>query len=261
MKWPLSNTLDSLDSKCTNCNPRSGQTIFKNNNGGSSPDWIKVLLPCAAVGTVVFVVTHVYRNYVRRIPTSSHIQPHFLRRRSVFGRVTSVGDGDNLRVFHTPGGMLTGWGWLPGRMIPVTRKDLKDQTVHIRIAGVDAPEGAHFGRTPQPYSAEALEWLKNYVCGRNVRAYVHSKDQYDRVVANVKVRKGFFRKDVGLEMLKAGMATVYEAKTGAEFGNLRAEYELAEAEAKKKRIGLWSQSKRRLVSPHTYKKALRLNGE
>jgi endonuclease YncB( thermonuclease family) len=81
--------------------------------------------------------------------------------------------------------------------------------IHVRIAGIDAPEGAHFGRTPQPYSAEALHWLKNYLGGRRVRVYVYSKDQYDRVVASAKVRKGLFRRDVGLQMLKAGMATLY----------------------------------------------------
>jgi endonuclease YncB( thermonuclease family) len=80
--------------------------------------------------------------------------------------------------------------------------------VHVRIAGVDAPECAHFGNPPQPYSEEALEWLKDYVGGRRVRAYLHSKDQFDRVVATVMVRRGLWKRDVGYEMLKAGMATV-----------------------------------------------------
>lgn len=83
--------------------------------------------------------------------------------------------------------------------------------MHIRLAGVDAPEGAHFGNKAQPYSAEALAWLKAYVADRRVRAYLHSKDQYDRVIATVTVRRGFAlrRRDVSLEMLKAGMATVF----------------------------------------------------
>lgn len=68
----------------------------------------------------------------------------------------SVGDADNFRLYHTPG---IGWNWpLKFRRIPSTSKgerlyltedfrlfnlcvaDLKDQTLHIRIAGVDAPE-------------------------------------------------------------------------------------------------------------------------
>lgn len=43
-------------------------------------------------------------------------------------------------------------------------------------------------------------------------------------------------------MLKRGLATTYEAKTGVEFGSTEIEerYRLAEAEAKKKNVGLWS---------------------
>ena len=114
---------------------------------------------------------------------------------------------------------------------------------------------------------------------RRVRAHLHSKDQYDRVVATVTVRRGLAlrRRDVSLEMLKAGMATVsvfsrtsgfgcranvwwrrrYEAKTNAEFGGRRAQYEEAEARAKKMRVGLWRQPKRLRVSPHEYKMQLR----
>ena len=72
--------------------------------------------------------------------------------------IGSVGDADNFRLYHTPG---IGWRWpLKFRRIPVGRgarawmlvfgtcraeqmsavADLKDQTIHIRMAGVDAPE-------------------------------------------------------------------------------------------------------------------------
>ncbi|KAI6020514.1 hypothetical protein EDC04DRAFT_2738026, partial [Pisolithus marmoratus] len=52
-----------------------------------------------------------------------------------------MGDADNFRSYHTPG---IGWRWF--RRVPTLAKDLKDQTIHIRIAGIDAPEGGHFGR-------------------------------------------------------------------------------------------------------------------
>ncbi|KAF8245938.1 SNase-domain-containing protein [Wilcoxina mikolae CBS 423.85] len=241
MKWP----------------PWSFSTTNSHDNHRPSYTSPEFIIACIAASTSALLGAHVYRNYVRRIPTASHISPRLLRRRSLFGHVTSVGDGDNFRVFHTPGGRLLGWGWLPGRKIPTARKDLKDQTVHVRLAGIDAPECAHFGNKAQPYSAEALAWLKAYVGDRRVRAYLHSKDQFDRVVATVKVRRGLQRRDVGLEMLKAGMATVYEAKTGAEFGNMRSQYEEAEARAKRMKVGLWRQPKRLRVSPHEYKQALK----
>ena len=78
----------------------------------------------------------------------------------------------------------------------------------MRIAGIDAPECAHFGRASQPFSGDALAWLRAALAGRRVRARLHSVDQFGRVVASVTVRRGLWRRDVGLEMLRAGMATV-----------------------------------------------------
>ena len=108
---------------------------------------------------------------------------------------------------------------------------------------MDAPEGAHFGRPAQPYSGEALEFLTHYLMGRRVRAYLYRRDQYERVVARVIVRRfWFFKRDVGVEMLKRGLATCYEAKFGAEFGGREIEYRIAEAKAKALRKGMWSGS-------------------
>lgn len=49
----------------------------------------------------------------------------------MFGTVTSVGDADNFRLFHTPGGRLTGWGWLPGRQVPTEKGQLVGKTVRL----------------------------------------------------------------------------------------------------------------------------------
>ncbi|KAJ3534198.1 hypothetical protein NM208_g7641 [Fusarium decemcellulare] len=166
-----------------------------------------------------------YANYLRRIPGSAYVRPNFFRNRSLFGRVTSVGDGDNFHLFHTPGGRAVGWGWL--RKIPETRKELKNRTISIRIAGIDAPECAHFGRPAQPYSAEALTWLSNYVLNRNVRAYIYKRDQYERIVATVQVR--------------------------SEFGGMKELYEKAQAKAKRKRKGMWSIKASEFESPRDYK--------
>jgi endonuclease YncB( thermonuclease family) len=85
-----------------------------------------------------------------------------------------------------------------------------------------------------------MEWLTNLILNRRVRARIYRRDQYDRVVAQVYVRRWLFRKDVGLEMLKLGLATVYEAKTGAEFGRSEAVYRAAEEKAKEQHVGLWT---------------------
>ena len=86
-------------------------------------NWIA---PVAAAGLTLGIWTF-YQTYLRRFPGTDHIAPGFFRRRSLLGKVTSVGDGDGFHMFHTPGGWLAGWGWL--RRIPTDRKELKGHTV------------------------------------------------------------------------------------------------------------------------------------
>ena len=118
---------------------------------------------------------------------------------------------------------------------------------------MDAPELAHFGRPSQPFSQDALDWLTKYIMHRRVRAYIYKKDQYDRAVATVYVRRWLLRRDVGLQMLRMGLATVYEAKAGAEFGELEGKYRSAEQWAKLKRKGMWGGSQKDFESPRDYK--------
>ncbi len=119
--------------------------------------------------------------------------------------------------------------------------------IPVRLAGVDAPEASHFGNPAQPFAGEALSFLQNYILGKRVRAYIYKRDQYERVVATVFVRKPpfFLRKDVGLEMLRRGLARTYEAKTGAEFGGEGTEkkYHETQVEARRKGRGLWADEK------------------
>ena len=54
-------------------------------------------------------------------------------------------------------------------------------------------------------------------------------------------------------MLKKGLATTYEAKTGAEFGGLEAKYKAAEAKAKEQKLGIWGGKPEHFESPRDYK--------
>lgn len=72
-------------------------------------------------------------------------------------------------------------------------------------------------------------------------------------MATVYVRRFLLRKDVGLEMIKRGLATTYEAKSGAEFGGRKEVYERAQAKAKQKRMGMWSGKPSEFESPREYK--------
>ena len=112
-------------------------------------DWFKwtspdILLPTAILTSVALISVHVYRSYLRRIPGAASISVSYFRKRSLFGKVTSVGDGDGFRLFHTPGGRLTGWGWMPWRKIPEGRA-LKDRTVCIHFP-LQIPPWRHLDR-------------------------------------------------------------------------------------------------------------------
>ena len=60
-------------------------------------------------------------------------------------------------------------------------------------------------------------------------------------------------------MLKQGLATVYEAKAGSEFGHLEEKYRKAEWWAKVRKKGIWAGKKSEFESPREYK--TRTSGE
>ncbi|EMC94984.1 hypothetical protein BAUCODRAFT_72309 [Baudoinia panamericana UAMH 10762] len=205
----------------------------------------QTIIACTITSAATLLLVHAYKTYLRRIPTVEYLKPSIFGKRSLYGFVTRVGDGDNFHLFHTPGGRLAGWGWLPGRRVKAMMQEkgrLKGQTVHVRLAGVDAPELAHFGHPAQPFGKEAREWLESYILGRYVRAYAWRRDQYERVVATVYCRRWVvWRLDVGEEMLRQGLATVYEAKAGAEFGGREKRYREVEGWAKRRKVGMWTE--------------------
>lgn len=102
MQWPPWSSNASND-----VNARKRETSDRDQ--APSIDWsyytdARTVIATLVLTTTSLAVVHVYRTYLRRIPEVASIQAGFFRRRSLFGRVTSVGDGDNFRLFHTPGG-------------------------------------------------------------------------------------------------------------------------------------------------------------
>ncbi|KAF2771953.1 SNase-domain-containing protein, partial [Teratosphaeria nubilosa] len=207
-----------------------------------------------------------YNKYCRRYPTVDSLNVPRFRGRSIYGYVAHVGDGDNFRLYHMPGGRLLGWGWFPGRRVrdfDTERWWWSKTTIHVRIAGIDAPELSHFGKDAQPYGQEALDWLKGHLLHTHVRAYPYSRDRFDRVVSTVYQRRLlFFKSDVGYNMIRSGLATVYEAKVGSEFGGKEDEYRAAEAYARQRKVGMWQKAglvgrllgkKQSLETPREYK--------
>lgn len=235
-----------------------------------------ILIPTLTLTTSFLAAFYLYTTFLRRIPTSGQVPDSYLKRRSMFGYVTSVGDPDNFRFFHTPGGRLAGWGWL--RPLPKLNQrgrgpaaragkspgllglrsqsppqSTTSQTLHVRLNGVDAPECAHFGKPAQPYSDEALAWLRSYLLGKRVRIFPLSKDQYQRTVCEARVWTWTGRKNVSAEMLRRGWATVYEAKSGVQFNGHEAAFRRLEGQAKRKRKGMFVNGEAGLETPREYK--------
>ncbi|KAA8917825.1 hypothetical protein TRICI_000027 [Trichomonascus ciferrii] len=212
----------------------------------------EVLYPTTILTSSFLGGFYLYRMYFRRIPNSRRIPDYFFKRRKMVGRVTSVGDADNFHFYHTPGGVFAGWGWL--RHAPVNKRGLGDQTIHVRLCGVDAPEGAHFGKPAQKWSGEALQWLRGTLLGKRVVLLPLSRDQYQRTVGEATIWTWLGRRNVSAEMLKNGWAVVYEGKIGSEFNGNEEWFRQLEAEARKKRIGIFQGKKKDFISPGQFKR-------
>ncbi|VEU19762.1 DEKNAAC100718 [Brettanomyces naardenensis] len=239
----------------SNASSDSSQADGISGRGSSPPGRVEASFILYGVGTALAVIGghRFYRRVLCRIPTSLDIPRQDYRRRYLCGKVTSVGDGDNFRLYHLPGGIFAGWGWL--RKVPEVNqfRQLKNQTIHVRLCGVDAPERAHFGKPAQPFGDDALEWLRSYILGRRVYVKPLHMDQYNRTVSKVKVLKWNGYRDVSAEMIKAGMGTVYEAKMGAEYDGNEALYRKYEKRAKNKKKGMWTIPPKKRMSPREYK--------
>lgn len=124
MRWPWSSSKTEKDK----------QSLVSSDNFPIATDWShyrdpRNIIPVVVLTGSVFLVSTFYRSYLKRVPQAINIDPGFWRKRSLLGKVTSVGDADNFRIYHTPGGRLAGWGLLPWRRVPVTTKELRDKTV------------------------------------------------------------------------------------------------------------------------------------
>lgn len=125
MQWPGSGTDD--DKK--KVQPKSWLDSWSSENWRTTLTDPRSVVPAVAAAITSVAAVRLYKTYLRRIPSVNHIKPQYFRQKGIFGRVTKVGDADNFRLYHTPGGRLAGWGWLPWKRVPAKREDLTNQTV------------------------------------------------------------------------------------------------------------------------------------
>jgi endonuclease YncB( thermonuclease family) len=119
----------------------------------------------------------------------------------------------------------------------VTCIDLEGRPQKIRLLGIDAPE------YDQPFGRESRATLDRKLVGRRVRVEGRARDQHGRLLGTLWIDD----RDINREMVLDGQAWV--------FGGFAPDEELlaAEADARKGRRGLWSDS--RPVSPAEWRSA------
>ncbi|WP_246167820.1 thermonuclease family protein [Propionivibrio limicola] len=119
---------------------------------------------------------------------------------------------------------------IPCRVVGVTDGDTltclteEKQQIKVRLAQIDAPEKA------QPFGQRSKQALSDLVFQKDVVLEKETTDKYGRMVAKV-LKDG---KDVNLEMVRQGMAWVYD-----QYAHDR-EYFAIQQVAKSSRAGLWS---------------------
>uniref|UniRef100_A0A7S1EQF4 TNase-like domain-containing protein n=1 Tax=Timspurckia oligopyrenoides TaxID=708627 RepID=A0A7S1EQF4_9RHOD len=213
------------------------------------------------VAAIAFVSVALYRG-LYQVKSAEYITQSMLNRRAkLSGVIVKVGDGDNFRMLHTPS-LRRIFNWFKRNSVANETRKLSETTIHVRLAGVDAPECAHFGQVGQKHGPEALEWLRNRIQGKRVTIQVLKRDQYERVVATAWVKPSWWRRqqDVSYELVRAGYGVVYRGGTAVYNGALK-RLESAERIAQKARRGMWVDGVDAVVGPQQYKKALKLGLE
>lgn len=221
-----------------------------------STDYLNGSIDTLLTTTTIAVLLYSLHLSSRRYRTVDDIPISLVRRQGrINALVTSVGDGDNLRVRH-----------IPIINIPSLFRKPDKRTISIRLAAIDAPECAHGIRPGQPYGTEAKQWLNRLANGKQVHIHLHSIDQYRRVIGTVFVKHenpvlkalGLASKNAGLELTRAGYATLYKG-ANAKYGGSRrlAQYIRAENSAQLHRRGMWKTPREELVLPGEFKKMIR----
>ena len=166
---------------------------------------------------------------------------YFSDHKVIFGRVERVVDGDTIRVRHCP--------------LTCSERDkntkLSDSTLTIRMYGIDSPELHKQKSDPpsQPFAEEAKEFTSSLVLDKIVQIKLLEKDKYSRAVGKVQT---ILQQDVSLELAERGLATMYKG-VGADYDGKREVFEALQADAKRKKLGVWSLGDQ-MVSPAEFKR-------
>jgi len=192
----------------------------------------------------------------------------FLKNRDIYGRVERVIDGDTVRIRHCPYSFycenrMTNKGLTISSRKPVLvpPKRIYDSTLSIRLYGVDCPEiqkRSNADSPSQPFGEEAKQFASNLVLGEKVKVKLLSKDRYGRAIGKVETPRSYLffgKKDLSIELIRRGLATLYTGG-GAQYDNNLDILQTKQAEAQKGKRGIWSLGED-MISPADFKRQQR----
>ncbi len=147
------------------------------------------------------------------------------------GKVVAVTDGDTIKVL-----------------------DSNNVQYKVRLTGIDAPEKS------QPFGNASRNYLASMVAGKNVRIESSKTDRYGRVLGKVWVQPSDCPScgktlNANHAQILSGMAWWYRYYAKDQSPEDRGRYESAENEAKKRKLGLWSESN--AIPPWAWRKGQR----
>jgi endonuclease YncB( thermonuclease family) len=119
-----------------------------------------------------------------------------------------------------------------------------DETIKIRLDGIDAPE------LKQPFGQASKQAMSGLVFGQTVTVKPDKKDRYGRLLARVEIGG----KDASLTMVELGMAHWYE-----QYAKRDSQLQSAQTQAKTARRGLWSDPN--VQPPWEFRKRPQTKGE
>ena len=137
---------------------------------------------------------------------------------TISGKVVGVSDGDTVTVL-----------------------DANREQFKIRVSGIDAPEKA------QPFGQRSKESMSALVFGKDVDVRWNKRDRYQRIVGKVMMADPNCRMtqcpktlDAGHTQVTVGLAWWYRKYAKEQSPEDAQRYEVAEQEAKSRRVGLWA---------------------
>jgi endonuclease YncB( thermonuclease family) len=175
---------------------------------------------------------------------------YFKDKKEIKAIVVKITDGDTFRVRHVS----------RSRPNAEFEGNLKDHTIAIRIAAVDAPETAKFGEEGQKHGEIAKNFVSERLMGKRVTIKLLARDQYSRVLGLVTYRDNTIlpnflcsKKDISEQLLIHGLAAVYR-QGGAQYDGSIDRWNALEQKAIRAKRGIWMNGEKSADLPSAYKK-------